>query len=148
MLDWCKVVGAPVETTCVVAMLILTPGTITVAALLLVGVAIVAPMVATTKVPVLPVVVAKLESLGGVTGATVDGVAAIAALSRPVVESGTAALPVTVAGCSVVGTEWSVGTGGAAATVAGGERASFCLVGVGGCVDSFFSTPLVLGCSA
>lgn len=146
MLDWCKVVGAPVETTCVVVMLILTPGTITVAALLLVGVAIVAPMVAPAKVPVLPVVVAKLGSLGGLTVVTVDGEAATPALSRPVVESGTAAL--LVAGCSVVGTEWSVGPGVAAATVAGGERASFCLVGVGGCVDSFFSTPPMLGCSA
>lgn len=104
MLDWCKAVGTPVETTCVVVMLILTPGTITVAVLLSVGVAIVAPMVAPTKVPVLPVVVAKLGSLGGLTVPTVDGAAATAALSRPVVESGTAALPVTVAGCSVVGT--------------------------------------------
>lgn len=138
MLDWCKAVGAPVETTCVVVMLIGTPATITVVVLLPVGVAI----------PVLPVVVAKLGSLGGLTVATVDGAAATAALSRPVVESGNAALPVAVGGCSVVGTEWCVGAGVAAAPVAGGERASFGLAGVGGCVDSFFSTPLWLGCSA
>lgn len=118
------------------------------AVLLSVGVAMVAPMVGPTKIPVLPVVVAKLGSLGGLMVANVDGAAATAALSRPVVESGIAALPVTVAGCSVVGTEWSVGTGVAAAPVAGGERASFRLAGVGGCVDSFFSTPLLLGCSA
>lgn len=113
------------------------------AVLLSVGVAVVASMV--VKIPVLPVVVAKSGSLGGLTVATVDGAAATAALSRPVVESDTAALPVTVGGCSVVRIEWSVGTDVAAAPVAGGERASFHLVGVGGCVDSFFSTPLLLG---
>lgn len=150
MLDWYKAVGAPVETTCVVVMGILTPGTITVAVLLSVAVAIVATMVAPTKVSVLPVVVAKLGSLVGLTVATVDGVAATAALSRPVVEStstGTAALPVTEAGCSVAKIEWSVGTGVAAAPVADGERASF-LAEVGGCVESFFSTPPMLGCVA
>lgn len=146
MLDCCKAVGAPVETTCAVVMLILTPGAITVAVLLSVGVAIVAPMVGPTKFPVLPVVVTNLGFLGGLTVTTVDRAAATAALSRPVVESGTAALSVTVAGCSVVGTEWSGGL--AAAPVAGGERASFRLAGVGGCVVSFFSTPLLLGCSA
>lgn len=146
MLDWGEAVGAPVEAACVGIMLFLIPGTMTVAVLLSVAVAIIAPMVGPAKVPVLPAIVAEAESLGGLTVATVA--VAATALWRPVVESGTAAMPVVVAGCSVVGTEWSVGAAVAAVPEAGGEMASFCFVGVGGCVDSLFSPSPLLGCGA
>lgn len=148
MLDGCSAVGVVVGTACIMVTLILTPGSLTVAALLSVGMAIAAPVVGPEKVPVLPAVVVKAGSLGRLVMATVDVASTPAAApSRPVVVSGSAAcrLPLSVTVACVVETGWTVGAVVAAVSVTGGESAPFCFAVVGGCIDSF-TTPPSLGC--